>query len=687
MAKPNYFYNIIPFDPPFEGITLYFTDQELPEFHRAHIKLLPDNVVNHFKESNPDLEFLYTSFTDPKEGFTDFKLEKSQLSISLQKRYFTWLIENYFQNQMELPTRIGFINECQVWVPTPKQDTEQFHLYMKFSIRVQFATVTDRFELLLSYQGQSKVLKQNAVELTHAIGSDTFNWVLYNGQLHKWEPLISDESIRVNHEEVNPILNKDIERALNLPVEIPRPSNKYKKYLDYITKFYKRFLLTDEFKSIIPLDDQGFFRVPKSKVFQTTTDSNLLEFGDEHVNDAPKYALKDNPPFEPSRLGNTTMFFIMHRKDIENAKKLKAQFEDGFKWFGGLYDYVDLVLNVQPGLSIVFDNEDNPLPEIEQKLATSEFKPGVTYIAIYLTPIDKYTNDLQKREVYYKVKELLLKRDITSQAINPTKMLEQGKNWVYSLPNIAIAMLAKLDGIPWRLDTPIKSELIVGVGAFLHQKENVKYIGSSFSFTNDGRFNRFEYFQKDEIDILAGSIAESVKEFATLNQDPKRLVIHFYKTMSQRELNPIIKELKELDLNIPVFIVTINKTESQDIVAFDADWSGRMPKSGTIMNIGYNKYLLFNNTRYSNVKPTVFDGYPFPVKIKIQCSDPELVKDVKTVKELIDQVYQFSRMYWKSLRQQNLPVTIKYPEMVAQIAPHFESEDIPPFGKSNLWFL
>ena len=29
-------------------------------------------------------------------------------------------------------------------------------------------------------------------------------------------------------------------------------------------------------------------------------------------------------------------------------------------------------------------------------------------------------------------------------------------------------------------------------------------------------------------------------------------------------------------------------------------------------------------------------------------------------------------MCWKSLRQQNLPVTIKYPEMVAQIAPHFE---------------
>jgi hypothetical protein len=48
-------------------------------------------------------------------------------------------------------------------------------------------------------------------------------------------------------------------------------------------------------------------------------------------------------------------------------------------------------------------------------------------------------------------------------------------------------------------------------------------------------------------------------------------------------------------------------------------------------------------------------------------------------------VYQFSRIYWKSVKQQNLPVTIKYPEMVAQIAPHFDGADIPEFGKDGTW--
>ena len=77
------------------------------------------------------------------------------------------------------------------------------------------------------------------------------------------------------------------------------------------------------------------------------------------------------------------------------------------------------------------------------------------------------------------------------------------------------------------------------------------------------------------------------------------------------------------------------------------------------------------------------------VKLTISCpTDSELQSDTKIINGLIDQVYQFSRIYWKSVKQQNLPVTIKYPEMVAQIAPHFNGSDIPSnIRNDNLWFL
>jgi hypothetical protein len=258
---------------------------------------------------------------------------------------------------------------------------------------------------------------------------------------------------------------------------------------------------------------------------------------------------------------------------------------------------------------------------------------------------------------------------------------------VYSLTNISIAILAKLKGTPWRLKAQLKNELIVGVGAFKHIETDVQYIGSAFSFNNNGTFNRFEYFMKHELELLAGSISHQIREYATVNSSPDRLIIHFYKTMSDDELQPIQKALEALDLHIPVFIISINKTESEDIVAFDESWSDKMPYSGTYINIGNRKYLLFNNTRYNNQSFRAADGWPFPIKLKIDCTDKTKLDDTTIIRDLIDQVYQFSRMYWKSVRQQNLPVTIKYPEIIAQIAPHFDGLDIPEFGKDNLWFL
>lgn len=116
---------------------------------------------------------------------------------------------------------------------------------------------------------------------------------------------------------------------------------------------------------------------------------------------------------------------------------------------------------------------------------------------------------------------------------------------------------------------------------------------------------------------------------------------------------------------------------------------GLMPISGTYIKLGYNEFLLYNNSRYGN------EGkweYLFPVKVKLakiftSGTKEEQVLLMEEVRELLSQIYKFSRMYWKSVKQQNLPITIKYPEMVAEIVPHFEDDYLPEFGRRNLWFL
>lgn len=189
--------------------------------------------------------------------------------------------------------------------------------------------------------------------------------------------------------------------------------------------------------------------------------------------------------------------------------------------------------------------------------------------------------------------------------------------------------------------------------------------------------------------MLAGSIQFAVEQFIAKNQKAKRVIIHFYKEISdKKELKPILDMLESIGaIDIPVIVVTINKTESKELMGFDMNSLGKMPMSGTYVKVGFNKFLLFNNTRYSEESTLKPRDYHFPIKVTIKSTEDELVQDMFVVKELIDQVYQFSRMYWKSISQQSLPVTIKYPEMVAQIYPHFLNDKLPYFGKESLWFL
>ena len=113
-----------------------------------------------------------------------------------------------------------------------------------------------------------------------------------------------------------------------------------------------------------------------------------------------------------------------------------------------------------------------------------------------------------------------------------------------------------------------------------------------------------------------------------------------------------------------------------------------MPKSGTIVKLDPGDYLLYNNAFYDQKPPT--NGILFPIRLRmvkvVKGFGRTMLSDDETA-DMLDMVYQFSRMYWKSVRQQSLPVTIAYPEMVAEIVPHFHDAFLPPFGKKSLWPL
>jgi len=698
-------FNLLTFNHPKEEYTFYFTNQENNDLQRVYKNLVPDEVIEYFGEQ----DFYYTSFNIPfTDGFAvtqktnlvfkevknenDKKINernrKNTFKASILKRFYNSIIYKYFQKNNYI-IKPNFIHDNEIWLSDINSQDENYNYYFKFTLKIQIALITKSPEILISFDGKSKVFKKSFIDLSSKIPSEKFNWVLYKDILKKYDKLSPDEA--ADYENIFIVWNFNIGKILNHKIEAPDKSNKYIKYNNQITSFINQHLNNDNFKSIIPINSNNFYTVDKKHIFKVNNDSNKLIFGNnyysgnKHKDISPINGIK-NGPFKPSPLKNVHFFFIMHKNDIDKANKIDNYFSGKEDYIKGFHKYTNTPYYKEPDFDIIFENENNPIPEIKKEINSRSFPPDINYIAIYISPFNKHIDNPEQKNIYYKIKELLLKKNILSQVLESEKILNYKVNYRYVLPNIYIAILAKLNGIPWQLDVKPFNELIVGIGAYNHEDINNQYIGSAFCFNVLGKFNNSDCFHSKKAEELAGSIINAVIDYTNKFKGIKRLIIHFYKDMSNKELDAIEKGLKELNLEIPVFIVRINKTFSKDIIAFDNSDPQLMPCSGTYINIGYNKYLLFNNNKYDkHYKNT--KGFPFPIKLKISCNDKKLEKDTDTIKTLVNQVYQFSRIYWKSLTQQNLPITIKYPEMIAEIFPYFDGFEIPEFGKDKLWFL
>lgn len=746
-TQEKLFLNTLAFTYPEKPVTFYFSKENKKGKLVAplHLKNFPANIKSIFPDIKND-DTIYTSFDTPVDDFIQLDIDFSQPeNYYLVKRYYNRHIRYYF-NKRDFIVDEGYITkDNQIWVlNTYDNERKDCDKYDRFTLKVDYDNFMKRPQLVLSFDRPTLVLKQSVAEfLDSAEETDPFdanakpqpsvsllNRVLYIEErtskdgsytytyytIEKYEYLV--DRYGFDNTRAYPILSNELSRFLGVNDETEEekedeniqyadyiPPKRYKIYFDKINYFYKTFLDKDAFKEIIPINNDGFSWVHYYQGKRVDGSAKFLRFGKDKTNYNPQFGLNNGPFVNVP--GTIQLMAIFAEENIEDARNLLKYFHENYKsFFDGLDKYIGKKFDfAPPEFHIQFKDKSNPLPEIQKAIFNlhkeGKISPDISYVAVYMSPINKDTNDDDAKKIYYQVKEFLLKYNIVSQSIVTAKMQhaieddkklnkygKEKKNFAYTLQNMSLAINAKLGGIPWRIDVEDEPELIVGIGAY--KQDKTQFIGSAISFNNIGTFNSFDYFQKNELKELAGSIIDAIIQYTKSYGEPKRLIIHYYKQFSLVKEYPYIEDaLNSLNLgDIPIYIVTVNKTESEDIVVFDAikfDDSEYMPYSGRYIKLSSSKYLLCNNTRYENSKFSYRDGYPFPIKLTISCpTNPDEEIDDYTIKDLVSQVYQFSRIYWKSVKQQNLPVTIKYPEMIAQMLPNFDNKSVK---NKNLWFL
>ena len=234
-------FNALTFDWPSENLTFYFSKDDSIKCTRLHRTLFPDSIHAIFPGiSRNGTEFIYTTFTYPGEGFLPLEIDFKNENPALIKRFYNWQLKHYFFHKQNLPVKTNFVKDNQVWVHNRTDSKKDWWVFDKFTLKIQFAKLSRFPELVLSFDGQSKVLKRDVGSLIQDVDPECVNLVLTNRRLFRWEHVENDENTDYN--KIYPVLNKDIYEALGMPPEIPRPENRYPKYHRKIIGFLNKYL-------------------------------------------------------------------------------------------------------------------------------------------------------------------------------------------------------------------------------------------------------------------------------------------------------------------------------------------------------------------------------------------------------------------------------------------------------------
>lgn len=672
------FFNILPLEKPVEPVAVDFVVREDATKHRFATGQLSESFRWKLKQATGCIpEFVYTDFYGDTDGFTlpvDFLSDRA-----VAKAWYTHKIVELLAPKTAYH-RPDFLRDTQFWCHGEDDGNAIYDTFHKYTIRVQSDFITGKPELLISYDGCSYLLKNSLEALTEDGELDTriITTVAFRKKIYRYDDLPGEALY--SRDEVFPVMNRDLAAILKTDYPFTLIPQKYDLFYRRVEWFYARYCSGDSFTGIVP--HKGQWKQVKAEFLgRLSVSDKKLVFGQAMTETDAYRGLSNWGPLLLPPGKHFAYFFIYFEHQEDAAHKLYNYLlkKEGFV---RMSKFTHLTLNYEKYKNLVIKKGENPESKVGEYLQNTDFNPDVVYFAFYISPYSRFEADEQKKKLYYRIKELLLYRKISMQAVEGRKLAENFSN---SIANIGIALIAKLGGVPWRLEGMEKSELVIGFGAYRNKGFNMGYTGSAICFSQDGVFREFDVFPAENTRSIAGSALKAFKQYRENYPEAKRMIIHFYKPMSRRELEPLEKMLREMRMDIPVVIAGISKTPSKCLLLFDHPEKNTMPADGTWAKTGKTSYLLNINLRKQETSKT--SKQVMPLRIHFQCNREGYLEKESVVPELLEQIYAFSYLHWRSVRQSPLPVTVKYPALIASFMPWFDRNFLPPHGRTRPWFL
>jgi hypothetical protein len=678
LQKPGgLFFNILPFTHPKESIDVSFTAERKNEWQRFSTKILPPELTGNYS-ANKCPEFFYTRFSPDDDGIKITVNLKEHPAVA--RAYYTGQVRDIIAPQVEF-IQYNFLKDTQFWCSDKTFRNNHYHKYYRFTVRVQHNYADGTPELLISYDGTSHLVTTGMTELVdeHNLDTRQIKTVAFRKRIYPFIHL--SEDAKYHPEEVFPVLNRDMAKHMGWNFPFEKVTDGYSRAHKMIAGFTQKYIMTDEFRAVIP--HTGYWKsVPEETTGRLNQTGQLLEFGEGGKSNNPREGITQYGPLKFPEGTHFRYFFIYFEENRAQTENLYLHIIKK-KGFTRLSKFTQLQLQYAKDKNIVLSLRNDYEQQVREAIGKLEPEPGIRYFAFYVSPWTKFEPDEKKHRLYYRIKEMLLYRQISMQTVEGSKL---ESDFGLAIANIGMSLIAKMGGVPWRLENrEDKRELVVGFGAYRRRDLVKPYVGSAVCFSQDGTFREFDVFRAGDTLSIAGSAVEAFQEFRKNYPDAQRLVIHFYKRMGKEELAPLEKMLEELELDIPVVVAGIRQNHSKSLLVFDGDKMNIMPQNGTWTRCGDYTYLLNVNHRKKISDQSVKQS--MPLKVEFQCNREGYLDTEGLVSELLTQIYTFGFMHWRSVRQSPTPVTVKYPALIASFMPWFKQKTLSPYGRSVPWFL
>jgi len=674
--KSDFVINLLPFDHPQKSISAGLSDQKQNGFFKIHYQDLPRYAHSIFPKCGKKQPFLFIQFG---EITTDAKIVVDLEAYPVvTRKYYRYLLKQYFSEQGAF-VATNYVNDLVIWESTGHH--EKMYQFARTSLKVVIAEKVGP-AIRVAFNGYSYIYDHHLMELDnqHPAAITLIKKVVFKRRFYTPDKL--PQTALSNRHEVYPVMNRKLANALGMSTPIKLDLNKHRTHLEHIEQFVKKNLDNEDFKKVIPIENK-WLNLQLSETGKLDCTNQHLIFANDHTCDNVQNGLLDYGPYRPITFQQIRVFFIYHQTDksirdsVEgflNSKNVKSR----------LNSYTKIPTLFDASLDMMFTRKETPLDEVGPAIDQMSLYPNIGYLGIYLSPFDKYATEESEHRIYYGIKEALIQRGIASQTIDEHKMKQAGSSFRFWIPNMAMAIIAKLGGIPWILDRPATHSLLIGFGLYQTRKYDRRYIGSSVCFSNDGRFDEFDFFPEEESFMVAASLEKAIMKYLKRHTDMDRVVIHYYKEMSEEDFRPILEMMARLKPGVPVVVVRVNGRGAEFSLVRNTVVAHGLPPNGSYFHLGGHRYLLYINGFEGNKTPFQM---PMPVSLGISCSNPDLLEDEACVRGLLAQVFAFSSIHWRSIRQPAIPVTIQYPKLLAENAVWFNRQVIPEGVRDLPWFL